>query len=221
MISQGIFFSLAAYLFGSVPFGKLIANRVASIDITKHGSQNIGATNVARELGVFWGFFTLFLDILKGYVPITLYISYASQTTDCYSVGLSSVMLSALIGHQFSIFLRFKGGKGVGTATGIYLALSPISCLLAAVLFILLVYKWDFISLGSIVSASAMPLLLAFSGKERSLIIFSALIAGLIILKHRENIQRMLNGEERKWRKEAVKPEDQEAFQTPRRSKNI
>ena len=200
MISQGIFFSLAAYLFGSIPFGKLLAKRVASIDITKRGSQNIGATNVARELGDFWGVVTLLLDMLKGYVPITLYASYASQLTGCYSIELSSVMLSALIGHQFSIFLRFKGGKGVGTAAGIYLALSPLSCLLAAVLFILIVYKWDYISLGSMVSASAMPLLLAFSGKERGLIICSALIAALIILKHRGNIQRILKGEERKWR---------------------
>lgn len=203
MISQGLFFSLAAYLFGSIPFGKLLAKRVASIDITKRGSQNIGATNVARELGDFWGFVTLFLDMLKGYVPITVYITYASQTSDCYSFGLSSVMLSALIGHQFSIFLKFKGGKGVGTATGIYLALSPISCLLAAVLFILIVSKWDFISLGSIIGTSAMPLLLAFSGKERALIICSVLIAALIILKHRGNIQRMLKGEERKWRAHA------------------
>ena len=200
MISQGLFFCLAAYLFGSVPFGKLIAKRVASIDITKRGSQNIGATNVARELGTFWGLVTLILDMLKGFIPITLYISYASQKTDYYTIGLSAVMLSALIGHQFSIFLRFKGGKGVGTATGIYLALSPISCLLAVVLFILIVYKWDFVSLGSIVSASAMPLLLAFSGKGQFPVICSALIAALIILKHRENIQRMLKGEERKWR---------------------
>jgi glycerol-3-phosphate acyltransferase PlsY len=109
-------------------------------------------------------------------------------------------MLSALIGHQFSIFLRFKGGKGVGTATGIYLALSPISCLLAAVLFILIVYKWDFISLGSMVSVSAMPLLLAFAGKNPALIVCSVWIAILIILKHKENIQRMVKGEERKWR---------------------
>ena len=86
MISQGLFFSLAAYLFGSVPFGKLIAKKVASIDITKRGSQNIGATNVARELGTFWGFVTLFLDMLKGYIPITLYMSYVSQTTDCYTI---------------------------------------------------------------------------------------------------------------------------------------
>ena len=199
MISQGLFFSLAAYLFGSVPFGKLIAKRVASIDITKRGSQNIGATNVARELGTFWGLVTLFLDMLKGYIPVTLYISYSSQTTDYYTIGLSAVMVSALLGHQFSIFLRFKGGKGVGTATGIYLALSPISCLLAAVLFILIVYKWDFISLGSMVCVSVMPLLLAFAGKERALIICSALIAALITLKHRGNIQRMLKGEERKW----------------------
>jgi glycerol-3-phosphate acyltransferase PlsY len=200
MISQGIFFSLAAYLFGSIPFGKLIARRVASIDITKRGSQNIGATNVARELGDLWGLITLFLDMLKGYIPITLYATYVSQTTAFYSIGLSSVMLSALIGHQFSLFLKFEGGKGVGTATGVYLALSPLPCLLAAVLFVLIVYKWDYISLGSMASASAMPLLLALFDKEHPLILCSALIAALIILKHRENIKRMLKGEERKWR---------------------
>ena len=200
MISQGIFFSLAAYLFGSIPFGKLIAERVASIDITKRGSQNIGATNVARELGLSWGLITLFLDMLKGYIPVTLYTTYASLTTDYYAIGLASVMFWALLGHQFSMFLKFEGGKGVGTATGIYLALSPFPCILAAVLFILIVYKWDYISLGSMTAASAMPLLLILTDRELVLVVCSILIAALIILKHWGNIQRLLKGRERKWR---------------------
>lgn len=200
MISQGIFFCLAAYLFGSIPFGKIIAKRVANIDITTRGSKNIGATNVARELGDFWGILTLFLDMLKGYAPIALYIHYASQPLDNASIYLPSIMLSSLLGHQFSIFLKMKGGKGVGTATGIYLAISPLSCLLVVIIFILIVYKWDFISLGSTISASAMPFLLAFFQEDLPLIICSILVAALICFKHRGNIQRIFKGEERKWR---------------------
>ena len=200
MISQGIFFCLATYLFGSVPFGKLISNRVAGIDITTRGSKNIGATNVAREVGVFWGLVTLVLDMLKGYIPVVLYAVVASPTGADYTLGLSWVVLSAIAGHQFSIFLKFKGGKGVGTAAGIYLALSPLACLIGVILFMIILYKWDFVSLGSTVSASAMPLLLAGLGQARPLVIASSLLTVLIYLKHWGNFKRMLRGEERKWR---------------------
>ncbi len=200
MISQGIFFCLAAYLFGSIPFGKIIANRVAGIDITTIGSRNIGATNVARELGNFWGILTLFLDILKGYAPIALYVNYTSQLSGSAPFCLSLVMLSSLFGHQFSIFLKMKGGKGVGTATGIYLAISPPSCLLAIIIFVLVVYKWDFISLGSMISSSAIPFLFAFFEEDLPLIICTILMAALICFKHRGNIHRIFNGVERKWR---------------------
>ncbi len=200
MISQGILFCLAAYLFGSIPFGKIIAKGVAGIDITTRGSRNIGATNVARELGTFWGVITLFLDMLKGYAPIALYINYVSQPVESAPICLPLIMLSSLLGHQFSIFLKMKGGKGVGTATGIYLAISPLSCLLAIIIFVLVVYKWDFISLGSMISASGMPFLFAFFEEALPLIICSISMAALICFKHRENIHRIFNGEERKWR---------------------
>ncbi len=200
MIIQDILFCLAAYIFGSIPFGKIIAKKIAHIDITTRGSKNIGATNVARELGIFWGLVTLFLDILKGYLPIILFVAYTPQTNDNYAIVFPIIILAPLIGHQFSIFLRFKGGKGVSTATGIYLAISPFACLVGAFIFILIVYKWDFISLGSTITTSIMPFILIFFCSKLQ-IICSILIAALICLKHRGNIQRILRGKERKWRR--------------------
>ncbi|MBW1798219.1 MAG: glycerol-3-phosphate 1-O-acyltransferase PlsY [Deltaproteobacteria bacterium] len=196
---QTFIFAIAAYLFGSIPFGKLIARKVAHIDITQKGSGNIGATNVARELSIKWGILTLVLDMLKGFVPVVLFACLAPKAGIGHEIGLSVVGLSALSGHQFSIFLKFRGGKGVGTALGIYLAISPLSCLVALMLFILIVYIWDFVSLASMISAFSMPLLFAIFGKTPPLVIGALIAAALICLKHKENIQRLLKGDERKW----------------------
>ena len=200
MVLQSIFFIVAAYFLGSIPFGKVIAGKVAHINITKRGSGNIGATNVARELGVTWGLVTLLLDMFKGFIPVFLYAQYFSQTGVGHEMGLFSVGISALLGHQFSIFLKFRGGKGVATAVGIYLVISPLVCLLACLVFILTVYKWDFVSLGSMLSATTMPAFLALVGKSQILIIGSAIVAALICLKHADNIKRLFKGKERKWR---------------------
>jgi glycerol-3-phosphate acyltransferase PlsY len=200
MISQLIIFLIAAYFLGSIPFGKLIAWQVAQINITRRGSGNIGATNVARELGVTWGIATLFLDVLKGFVPVLVFAIYASQTGINREIGILAVGLCALLGHQFSVFLKFRGGKGVATAVGIYLVISPVACLVAAFLFFLIVYKWDFVSLGSILSAIAMPILLAFFGHSPPIVIGSFIAAALICFKHADNIQRLVKGKERKWR---------------------
>ena len=199
MMSQTFIFAVAAYLSGSIPFGKLIAGKVAHIDITQRGSGNIGATNVARELSIKWGTLTLFLDLLKGFVPVALFACLAPKAGIGHEIGLFVVGLSALLGHQFSVFLSFRGGKGVGTALGIYLAISPLSCLSALVLFILIVYIWDFVSLASMLSAFSMPFLFALFGKTPPLVIGALIAAALICLKHKENIQRLLKGDERKW----------------------
>jgi acyl phosphate:glycerol-3-phosphate acyltransferase len=200
MVFQTLIFAVAAYLFGSIPFGKLIARKVAHVDITQRGSGNIGATNVARELSIKWGILTLILDMLKGFVPVVLFACVASKAGMGHDIGLSVVGLSALSGHQFSIFLKFRGGKGVGTALGIYLAISPLSCLIALMLFILIVYVWDFVSLASILSALAMPFLFALFGKTPPLVIGAVIAATLIVIKHKDNIQRLVKGNERKWR---------------------
>ena len=206
MVFHSIFFILAAYVLGSIPFGKIIARQVARINITQRGSGNIGATNVARELGVTWGIVTLLLDILKGFIPVFLYAYYVSQTGIGHETGLFAVGISALLGHQFSIFLKFRGGKGVATAVGIYLVISPLACLLSFLVFILTVYKWDFVSLGSMLSASVMPAFLALFGKSPIFIICSFIVAAVICFKHAENIQRLLKGEERRWRKRKSQP---------------
>lgn len=195
-----ILFPVASYIVGSIPFGKLISRWVAGIDITQRGSGNIGATNVAREIGMKWGFLTLVLDVLKGFLPLFLFRLFFPQ----FQIGHAIVAISTLVGHQFSLYQRFRGGKGVATALGIFLAISPVSCLIALLFFLLTVYTWTFISLGSMVSASIMPLILILVGKSDPLVIASVITAGLICLKHKDNIQKLVKGEERRWRKRIV-----------------
>ena len=137
---------VGAFILGSIPFGQIVSKRVASIDITTRGSGNIGATNVAREIGMKWGIVTLLLDMLKGFVPVLRWY-------DVPSGGRGGTGFSVLLGcgamcsggHQFSCFRRFRGGKGVATALGVYLCISPLSTFLALVLFVLIVAKWNYI----------------------------------------------------------------------------
>jgi len=200
-------FPVVSYIIGSIPFGVLISKRVAKIDITKKGSGNIGATNVARELGIKWGFLTLVMDLFKGFFPVFL----CSRIFPDFGIGLSIVGLGALIGHQFSLFQRFRGGKGVATVTGIYLAVSPVPVIIGVVIFIIVLYKSDFVSLGSMISVSSMPILLILFKESRELIISSLILAAMICISHKDNIQRIIRGEENRWRRRSVMSEGQEA----------
>jgi glycerol-3-phosphate acyltransferase PlsY len=200
MLIQTLYFALGAYLLGAVPFGKIIARLAAQIDITKRGSKNIGATNVARELGIKWGLLTLALDVLKGLVPILVFSAYFLEADLSGRIALAAVSLCPLLGHQFSIFIGFRGGKGVATALGIYLALSPASCLLGLLVFLLVVLKWDFISLGSMVSAGSIPIFLTLFHQPKPVILASVVMAALIYYRHGENVVRLVQGEERKWK---------------------
>ena len=187
----------ASFLVGSLPFGKLIAQRVGRIDITRKGSGNMGATNVARELGLRWGILTLLLDLLKGFVPLALYALFYSNS----DLELAVLGLSALLGHQFSIFAGFRGGKGVATSLGVFLALAPAQALVAVAFFIATVFVTDFVSLGSILSALLIPILFILSGKSGVLIVTALLMAALICFRHKDNIRRLIKGEERTWRR--------------------
>lgn len=184
MSFQLAFYILVSYLSGSIPFGKVIASRVARIDITKRGSGNIGATNVARELDLKWGLLTLTLDLLKGLVPALVFMAFAYKDGTTGEIGLIAVGLAALVGHQFSVFLKFRGGKGVATALGVYLAVSPLSCMAAVLLFILVVSIWKFVSLGSMISAISMPVFLYLFGHSLIIIIGSATVAAQIGRAH-------------------------------------
>lgn len=195
-----VYFAIAAYIVGSIPFGKLIAAYVARIDITRRGSGNIGATNVAREIGMKWGIITLILDTLKGLAPMGAFSLYASGSGTGHEIALAGIGLCALLGHMFPLFLKFRGGKGVATALGVYLAMSPLSCLCGLILFVLVVAKWDFISLGSLIAACATPFFLILFGKPYPFIVASGFMALLICWKHKENIKRLSRGEEPKWK---------------------
>ena len=150
-----------SYLIGSIPVGKMLAQRAADLDIRQRGSGNIGATNVARVVGLGWGLLTLLLDSLKGFVPVVL----ARWSQPGCDACLAAVALMALLGHQFSLFLRFRGGKGVATAMGAFMAMAPLPAAVDLVLFLLLVFASGFVSVGSLGAAGMMPILLWWSGQ--------------------------------------------------------
>lgn len=185
------------YILGSIPFGSIISRITANIDITKLGSGNIGATNVARELGIKWGLITLFLDMIKGFLPVFIYISLFDPPDRWF---LITIPITLLLGHRFSPFLKFKGGKGVATALGIFLALSPGIVLILFAVFIIIVYVTDYVSLGSITSACMMPVILFFTNKSIDILIVAFSIAAIICFAHKDNIIRLINGQERRWK---------------------
>ena len=189
-----------AYLLGSIPFGLILAKMFGGTDVRKEGSGNIGATNVARVVGPLAGIATLILDIAKGAAAVLA----AERLTNDSATWMMLAGLAALIGHCYPAWLKFKGGKGVATAAGIFLVLSPWAFLSAAILFVLVVTFWGYVSLGSISAAAAMPMLLYFFWAPHHapplVITFGALAAALLIAyKHHGNIQRLVEGVEPKF----------------------
>lgn len=191
-----LFITLFGYLLGSVPTGLLLAKLFSKVDPRKMGSKNIGATNIFRTAGKTLGILTLVGDVLKGMIPIGIAIQL-----DVSDLWLAGVGLSTFLGHVFPIFLGFRGGKGVATALGVYLVVSPIAVLIEFLLFAGLVWKWRYISLGSISCATTIPILIAFFRSDsQAYSILSVIIAALILYRHQENIVRLLQGTENKWR---------------------
>lgn len=191
---------IAAYLLGSIPFGLLLTRAFGRGDVRKVGSGNIGATNVARAAGLLAGVFTLMLDVAKGAGAVLLAERLSNDSASWMTVSA----FAALLGHCFPIWLKFRGGKGVATATGIFLVLSPLACLAAVILFVLVVAFWRYVSLGSVSAAAAMPLLIYFLWAPRHAppltVTLGALAAALLIIyKHRGNLQRLLEGVEPKF----------------------
>ena len=191
---------VAAYLLGSIPFGLLLTKTFGRGDVRKVGSGNIGATNVARAAGLLAGVFTLVLDAAKGAGAVLL----AERLSNDSATWMMIAAFAALLGHCFPVWLKFKGGKGVATAAGIFLVLSPVACFGAVVLFVLVVIFWRYVSLGSVSAAAAMPLLIYFLWAPHHApppsVTFGAVAAALLIIyKHRGNLQRLLEGAEPKF----------------------
>lgn len=184
----------AAYLLGSIPTG-LLLGKAYGIDVRQEGSGNIGATNLYRTVGRKVGVLTLIGDCFKGLVPVL-----AARKLGLSPEFVAWVGLAAFCGHVFSVFLRFKGGKGVATALGVFLALAPLALAIALGVFVVLVFKWRYISLGSIAAAAVMPLAVSLLGAGRIMLVVTTLIAVIVIVKHGGNIKRLVAGTENKFR---------------------
>ena len=191
---------IGGYLVGSIPFGLLIGRAAVHVDISKAGSGNIGATNVAREAGLKWGIVTLVVDALKGFIPVTLAYHVIRPPAHTAEALMGIVGMAALVGHKFPVYLRFRGGKGIATGLGVFLALSPMACLFSGTVFVVVVLLWDYVSLGSMLAALTLPFWLCLLGHSKPLVLISLGIAALVIFLHRGNIQRLVRGNERRWR---------------------
>jgi glycerol-3-phosphate acyltransferase PlsY len=184
---------LLAYLLGSIPTGYLLGS-LAGVDVRKAGSGNVGATNVARVVGKGRGLVTLIGDTLKGFVPVLV----AAQLNSSATV-MAVVAVAAFLGHLYPIFLKFQGGKGVATALGVLLGLAPLATLVLIAIFVLIVVSSRIVSLSSMIAAALAPVALWWFAYPPVLVGASALLAVMIILRHRTNIQRLLAGTEPKF----------------------
>ncbi|MCK9174245.1 MAG: glycerol-3-phosphate 1-O-acyltransferase PlsY [Desulforhopalus sp.] len=187
------------YFVGSIPFGLLIG-RMAGVDVRLQGSKNIGATNVNRVAGVKFGVLTLVCDVLKGSLPILLASLLLTEEYGNRELIIVLTGVMSVLGHMFSCFLGFKGGKGVATALGVFLVLSLPAVGISLGVFVGAVLVSGFVSLGSVLASGLLPVWLWILDAPPVVIGAALLVALLIILKHHENIRRLLNGEEKSWR---------------------
>lgn len=196
-------FVIGSYLLGSIPTGVVLARLMGKQDIRTGGSGNIGATNATRLLGKKFGAYTFLGDMLKGCIPVLAAKILMANNTDAGSVDITAAAcgLAAFLGHLYPVYLRFKGGKGVATACGIMLALEPVIIPFLLLVFITVAALSRFVSLASLASAFMLPLLLLATNwllrpVAPAVTALGFLMAGLVFLKHRSNIQRLLRGTE-------------------------
>ena len=183
----------ASYLIGSIPNGLIFGKLLWGVDLRQHGSHNIGATNAWRTLGKGPGFLIFFLDFLKGVFGVYLgSLSHFEPT----ALVLGGIM--AIVGHSCSIFLRFQGGKGVATGLGVIAMLMPKATILIFLLWFFIVYLTGYVSLGSIIAASAVPFFAWWGEEPGAYIVFGIAAAIFVIYRHKTNIQRLLAGTESK-----------------------
>lgn len=181
-----------SYLLGSVPFGMVFA-RAKGVDLRSVGSGNIGATNVLRAAGRGPAVLTLLGDALKGAAAVAL---ARALGLGAFNEGLAA--LAAVAGHDFSVFLRFRGGKGVATSLGAVLIYAPQAGILTAVLWLITVVLTRYSSLGAIVSFALLPVMMLLTGQAKQKAAFAAALAALLVLKHSGNIKRLVEGTERR-----------------------
>lgn len=192
-IAHWVGIALGSYLVGSLPFGFWIAKIFFGVDIRQHGSGNIGATNVMRVLGKKAGILVFALDVLKGWFPSFLTLQVTGQEGAGLFAGACAVA-----GHSLSPFLKFKGGKGVATGLGLLLGVAPITAITGLCFWFLVLFVTKYVSVASILAAISVPVSAYFFGFQNVTVILLSAAASLVVWRHRENIQRLLQGKESK-----------------------
>lgn len=204
MIYGELLWIVMAYFLGAVPFGLVIAKTCCHIDPRSHGSGNIGATNIARLCGVPYGILTLACDVAKGALPV-----WGIQFFTDNALVISLTGLACITGHIYSCFLKFRGGKAVATAIGVFIPLAFWSLLASCALCMFAVWRTGFVSVGSLTLVASLPIFLAFTANWQW-IPLAVLICIIVFWKHRENIRRLRLGTENPWLSSKNKAKNQE-----------
>lgn len=195
-------FFVVAYLLGAIPFGLVITKWVKGIDVREHGSKNIGATNVLRTAGKPLGGFTLLLDALKGAAPV-LVAQHLGWGWLAAAGGLVAVLA-----HVFPVYLKFRGGKGVATAAGVFAALTPIPMAIALGVFLAVVIPFRVVSAGSLAAAVALLVATIVRGESGAIVGLAAAVNVIVFVRHRGNIRRLFRREERRVGSASIDSED-------------
>jgi len=190
---EGILLVIGGYIAGSVPTGVILSKLFGTKDVRQEGSGNIGATNVYRVSGAKLGILTLLGDAAKGTIPVVL---------TCYIMNnemwIATVALSTFLGHLFPIFLKFRGGKGVAIALGIFLVITPLAVPCVVIVFILVAMMWKYVSLGSLTASALLPVFICVTGYPIVYVDLSLITGCLIFYRHWDNIKRLREGVEKK-----------------------
>lgn len=201
-MAESALWLLASYLLGAVPTSYLVSRIFAKIDLRQHGSGNLGATNLYRVLGWKYAVPVALFDIAKGVIPVLVFAPRASSLP-LFALACGA---AAIAGHVFSVFVGFRGGKGVATAAGVMLGLTPLALGIAAVVWAVLVRLTGYVSLGSIVAAAVLPIAVYFLERpvQPAVLGTAIAIAAGVILLHRRNIERLLKGTENRFGRRAT-----------------
>ena len=207
IVGKFILVAVVGYLMGAIPFALIISKRIAGIDISKHGSGNLGGTNVLRVLGFKAGAITMALDLAKAFVPVMLAkfiigddVLYVAGFALNWQWGQVITALMVMVGHSWSVYIKFRGGKGAAAYFGSWFAIWPVAALVGGAILILTVWLSRYMSLGSIISSLGVLCLFAvltlFDVSPPVYLVYSVVAAGLIVYQHRSNISRLQAGTE-------------------------
>lgn len=191
-----IIFLLSAYLLGAIPFGFLLTKAFTGKNILKLGSGNIGSTNVKRIAGKRIATITQLLDMLKGCIAVALFLYFFDEEQGLFEFSAYWLAIAAIIGHDFSVFLKFKGGKGVNTTLGASILLAPYSVFISVAIYLIVRFQFKYVSIGSMVLGVFLPLTEFILYGLSSTFYYLLICASLIIVLHKKNIIRLLNHQE-------------------------